>query len=175
MTGCSTPNLMDNTVMSPLHRLRNATPVMWAMLGIPLATILASAVTIFLAVDDAEPLLPPQYVSEGKALDADLALAEAAKRANVRVELAIESSGRIELRLDSNDPSPPESLRLRLTHATLPALDRDLILQAVSPGRYVARTTAVNLGTWLVQVDADSRWRVRGRIQAPTARVSIGN
>jgi len=166
---------MENAAMSSVSRWRNATPVMWAMIGIPLATIVASAVTIFLAVDGAEPKLPPQYVSEGKALEADLALGEAARVAGIRAELMIEDSGRIEVDLVSNTQALPKTLRLRMTHATLPALDRDLALRAVTPGRYSAQTAPVSTGTWLVQLDAESQWRLRARIRAPTAQAAIGD
>lgn len=171
---------MQDLALSRHSRWRNATPVMWAMIGIPLATILASAVTIFLAVDGAEPPLPPQYVSEGKALEADLALGEAARRAGIQADLTISADGRIEALLAQSKSPLPESLRLRLTHATLPALDRDVVLRSVAPGRYAAITAPVGVGSWLVQldahtaVDAQARWRLRGRILAPAERVAIG-
>jgi len=167
--------VMENTAMSSVSGWRNATPVMWAMIGIPLATIVASAVTIFLAVDGAEPKLPPQYVSEGKALEADLALGEAARLAGIRAALTIEPAGRIEVNLVSSKGDLPQSLRLRMTHATLPALDRDLVLRSETPGRYRAQTEPVSAGTWLLQLDADSQWRLRARIRAPAAQVAIGN
>ena len=168
---------LDRQHPAPLEKAHGRQPnlALWAMLGIPLATVLASALTIFLAVDGAEPPLPSQYVAEGEALAADLALDEAAQRAGIEAELTIAADGRIELRLAAATGSLPESLRLRLTHAALPALDRNLWLRAVSPGRYTARMAAPGNGAWLVQLDGDAQWRLRGRVLTPAARVSLGN
>ena len=168
--------------MSQAEMLNRTSPVMWAMIGIPLATVVASAVTLFLAIDGAEPELPAQYAWEGKALDADLALGEAAHRAGVSVELTLAKTGRIEARLDvaasapdSSNRSLPSTLRLRLTHATLPQLDRDLTLAATgSPGVFALDAAPIPAGHWLVQIDHADEWRIRGRIHAPAARVTLG-
>lgn len=164
---------MKTSNISASESLNRSSPVMWAMIGIPLATVIASIFTIFLAVDGAEPELPAQYAWEGKALQADLALAEAATRAGIRVDLSIASSGLIEARL--RGASPP-TLRLRLTHATLPTLDRDLVLQRVdSSGTYRTSSTPLADGHWLIQIDDGQAWRLRGRIRAPTSQVTIGS
>lgn len=174
MTLQAEPTHMDRKPMPVPTRLSHATPVMWAMIGIPLATIAASAVTIFLAVDGAEPPLPPQYVSEGKALDTDLALGKAAARAGVNITLTLEPEGRIEAQLRTQDGAVPPTLRLRLTHATLSKLDRDLRLREFAPGRYATDTAPINDGNWLVQIDAESQWRLRSRITTPATGVAIG-
>jgi hypothetical protein len=162
--------------MTSTAAARRPIPVLWVIVGVPLATILASVITVWLAVSGAEPELPAYYHSEGLALDADLARARRADDLGVRAELTVSTDGAAALALSFDDPQArePEALELRLTHATLAARDRSWLLQRSGDGLYRGRTTAPGAGPWLVQIDAAGDWRLRGRMSETGTRLRLG-
>jgi hypothetical protein len=151
--------------------------VLWVSIGVPLATIVASAITLYVSYSKAEPELPAQYSWEGSALDADLARAAEAQRLGAAVDLDFSADGLVQARLQfaNGAQDPPSTLELRLTHATLPALDRSVTLARDSAdGHYSAKLEALARGHWLVQLDAGKQWRLRKEFDAPTLAVRLG-
>ncbi len=153
-------------------------PIFWAMIGIPAAAVLASFYTLYLAMSGAEPELPPQYVSEGTALDADFARAQRAIDAGVTVNidwLRQRQPPVIEAIYTASSGLPaPTELKVRMTHATLPALDQSITLDRVEgTNRYRAQIDSLPEGNWLLEVSADD-WRLRGRIDSAIGSVALG-
>lgn len=154
-------------------------PIFWAMIGIPAAAVLASFYTLYLAMSGSEPELPPQYVSEGAALDADFARAQRAIDAGITVQLewlSQRKSAVVSAKYASTSGVPaPEVLRLRMTHATLPSLDQTLELMRVDGSdRYRADIDSLPSGAWLVEV-ATADWRLRGRLESAAGSVILGS
>jgi len=153
-------------------------PIFWAMIGIPVAAVLASFYTFYLAISDSEPELPSQYVSEGSALDADFARAQRAIDAGISLNLDFrqaEKAGIVEARYASTTGVPaPEILRLSLTHTTLSELDRQLTLTHIANSDlYRATGAPLPSGRWLVEVSVDD-WRLRGRLESASSVVELG-
>jgi hypothetical protein len=148
---------------------------LWLAIGIPVLTIIASVVTLYVAAIRAEPELPPNYHWEGSALDADIARSERAAALGVTVLLRLGDDGRIEADLRTHDPADqPAQLSLLLTHATLPAQDRRLTLQRDADGVYRARTAAIPRAHWLLELGVAGRWRVRGNLPATSRSTLLG-
>jgi len=152
-------------------------PIFWAMIGIPVAAVLASFYTFYLAVSGSEPELPPQYVSEGSALDADFARAQRAIDAGITLRItwlkrqppAVEAEY-----VSTSGVAAPVTLALRMTHSTLPALDQTLTLTRVAgTERYRANLDALPAGAWLIEVST-ADWRLRGRIKSTGGTVVLG-
>jgi hypothetical protein len=81
---------MDATAPAdPLHTRSRANPALWAMIGIPAATVVASAITLMMAYGGAEPELPARYAWEGAALDQDIARAARARELGLGAELGL--------------------------------------------------------------------------------------
>lgn len=191
--------------MPPDEPGSRANPVLWIMLGVPAAAVCASLLTLFLAVRGSEPPLPAQYAWEGMALEHDQARAMRAAALGAAATLDFESPGRLRVELAFAAPAavPPPVLAMRLTHATLPALDRSLRLvrNAVS-GAYVVDLPTLQRGHWLVELaaatpraagapgsgtvtgSASARhasiapgddWRLRGEFKAPASSVRLGH
>lgn len=153
-------------------------PIFWAMIGIPTAAVLASFYTLYLAMSGSEPELPPQYVSEGKALDADFARAQRAIEADISIRLDWVRDAQpphIEAQYRSGaGASAPATLTLHLTHATLPSLDQQLVLKRVGEtSAYRTEVGSLPKGHWLVEVSADD-WRLRGRLDSSIGNVLLG-
>jgi uncharacterized protein len=166
---------MDAEVMPPDDAPGRANPVVWIMIGVPLAAVCASMLTLFLAARGSEPPLPAQYSWEGKALEADFARADRAGTLGAAAELEFDT-GRVRVALDfsASNEALPAALELRLTHATLPALDRAITLvRDAGSGAYWADLPALQRGHWHIEVAADD-WRLRGRLEAPVSYVRLG-
>lgn len=158
-------------------RTDSLNPTLWAMLGIPAATVIASAFTLYLAIADADPELPSQFAVEGKQVDDGFARAEAARHAGVRVTLTLDDPGILRAQLASRSPIvPPETLTLRLTHATRVDVDRHLELRRHRPsGEYSARLDEpLPAGHWWIEIEQDHEWRLRGRLVTPSASFELG-
>lgn len=154
-------------------------PIFWTMIGIPVAAVLGSFYTLYLAISGSEPELPPQYVSEGSALDADFARAQRAIDAGITVRLR---------RLQQTTPAVMEAtyaaksgvpaplrLSVRLTHATLPSLDQTLVLKQIDgTDRYRAEIVSFPSGAWLIELSA-ADWRLRGRLESNRGSVVLGS
>ena len=163
--------------MPPEDSGPRANPVVWIMIGVPLAAVCASVLTLFLAARGAEPPLPAHYVWEGQALEQDLARAERAAALGAGAELQFERSGRLRATLSFAEAAatPPAVIELRLTHATLPALDRSVRLRRdAGSGTYAADLPVLPRGHWLVELAARD-WRLRGRLDAPVSYVRLGH
>ena len=144
-------------------------PTVWAMIGIPVAAVLASFLTLFLAIDGAEAELPASFATEGQRLDQDFMLREAARRAGVAVALDATSNGRIDLRLQlARGESLPASLRLELTHVTDARRDLQLeLLPEPASGSYAATVDSPLAGRWIARISEPGRWHVIERLELP--------
>jgi len=166
---------MDAEVMPPDDSAGRANPVVWIMIGVPLAAVCASVLTLFLAARGSEPTLPAQYSWEGEALEQDFARAERAGALGAAAEVGFDA-GRVRIALDygaSTEALPP-ALELRLTHSTLPALDRTIrVVRDAGSGAYSADLPALQRGHWHVEL-AGTDWRLRGRFEAPVSYVRLG-
>jgi hypothetical protein len=170
------PDLPDS---APRDRAARPNIALWAMIGIPAATVVASAITLALAYGGAEPQLPERYAWEGAALDRDVARASRARALGLGAELAIAADGRVTVRLTragSAAPMPARSPTLHLTHATRPALDRSVALAAgAAPGLYEGRLDDLPPARWLVQLDdGGGEWQLRSRLETPGGAVRLG-
>ena len=167
-------NQQTNTAQSPGNDMN---PALWAMIGIPVAAVLASFMTLVLAIDGAEAELPAAFATEGHLLDEDFRLRAAARHAGVAVQLAVTVSGRIEARLQlAGSELLPGQLRLELTHATDATRDLQVELKRVGASDlFVAEIASVPQGRWIVRVGEPGRWHVLDRVNLPASRVVLGD
>lgn len=151
-------------------------PALWIVIGVPLATVLASILTVTLAFRGAEPELPSQYSWEGAALDQDLAQAQRARELGAGLDLRFGSAGQVvaDLRLGAAQERRPAQLRLQATHATRPELDRAWTLSRGPDGLYRGAGAALGTGPWLLQLSADD-WRLRGRLELRDRGTHLGS
>lgn len=169
---------MQHETMKEQNRFN---PALYAMIGIPVAAVLASFFTFYLALREAEPELPAQYVSEGEAVEADFARVAIAREAGLGVQLQLESAqtnqaivARLAMREPTAELSSAERLLLRLTHATQPKLDRELVLERIESGVYRSSVTELAEGPWLVQIEDPNAWRLRSRWSTTAFDLKLG-
>jgi uncharacterized protein len=152
-------------------------PALWPIIGLPALAVVASILLLWQAFGSTDSELPAHYYTEGRDLEADLTRAQRALQLGVQLELVFERTGDVVADLGVAAASgyrTPASLELRVTHATLAARDRMLILQRGTDGRYRGRAAALDGGPWLVQVADSDVWRLRGRLEADTGALRMG-
>lgn len=151
-------------------------PALWAMIVIPTAAVIASFVTLGLAMKGSDAELPKSYATEGQALDADLALGKTARQLGIQAALDLDTTGTIVARVRSASSEPlPARLSLTMTHVIDPDRDRKIDLIATDEaGTYTGRIDADLSGRWLLQLDQKAVWRLRGRASAPANGLRLG-
>jgi len=152
-------------------------PAFWAMIVIPTAAVIASFVTLGLAMRGADAELPKVYATEGSALDADFALLGAAKRLGIGASFDIDESGAIRVQLEAPTmPKRPDRLSLTLTHVIDARRDQKItLLESDKSGLYTGRINTDLTGRWLIQLDHEAAWRLRGRIEVPVRSLRLGD
>jgi hypothetical protein len=154
-------------------------PWPWLLMIAPAAAVVAGIFTWWLAAHTNNSLVIDDYYREGRAINQQLARDGEASRLGLSATLANEpasrpasssvpggASGGIVLELASQAALPdwPESLTLKLVHATESALDAELRLAHQGNGRYRGAGILPANGHWIVQLeDPDRRWRLIGR------------
>ncbi len=139
-------------------------PVVWIVIGLPLATLIAGAVTIGIALKqpadsrsaDVSRIAQIQFEDQA----ADHLAAEHGLRATLNFNAA---SGTIELFVEPEEFAD-DALMLQLEHPVQAAKDRELPLRR--EGRHwVASTAPWGAQAWRVHLTGDAgRWRLSGRL-----------
>ncbi|MGA1694350.1 MAG: FixH family protein [Burkholderiaceae bacterium] len=155
---------------SPRHWTREPWP--WIILGMLGTVVVASLVTLFIAMSTTDSLVADDYTKHGKAINQRLEKDNAAHRLGVVIKPAVTSQGdglvRIEAALSIADPAAtrPESLKLSLSHPTINKLDTQLTLARLPSGLYFVVVSPPKAGFWHAAFESpDGRWRVRTRLE----------
>jgi len=142
-------------------------PIAWLVLGLPLATVVASVVMIRLALRDPADASGATTRRIAQMQIEDLSWDREAARRVVRAQLEADAvRGEIRVRL-APDSLQPTSLDLVMRHPTRAARDRTLSL-ARDGAQWRGHTTSwASTHAWELQLAAPSqRWRVAGRLAA---------
>jgi hypothetical protein len=159
--------------MSRFHRHALREPMVWLMLGLPLAAVLAGVATLLIALGG---VADPVYgsVSRSGPVPADeLRQQRAAARLGLAATLEIDASGEIALRLTPVDMPLPE-LRLTLVHPTDQRKDRSVQLVRDSGGFYRGHIADARQTRAVVIEPQDRSWRLSGRIGPGAASLVLG-
>lgn len=149
-------------------------PMMWLVMMIPASSVVMGAVMLGLAVSSYDGLVADDYYKQGLEINRSLARDEMAARHGLAAELAPADAGE-ELRalLQSDEGFEyPETLHLRLFHATRSGLDRHILLRRTGLRTYAGRRPELEPGHWYVQLDSGG-WRLKGELHAPAAGLAM--
>ncbi len=147
----------------------------WVLIGLPLAAVLAGITTLFLAMDEPDPLVVGDYYKQGLAINRILAREDAARslglKGSVRFEVA---TGDVLVILEGHGGGDLDTLRLKLIHATRDKYDLQVTLHPLGEGRYGGTLQApLNPGGWIAHLEpADEAWRISGRAHVTTDTVA---
>lgn len=152
-----------------MFAIRN--PVLVLAWGLPAVAVVASVLSLVLAIRSPESELPEQYHWEGFQLDRDFSQAARATELKVHATLAgFDDSGQCELTLRIAGTAP-DGIELLIAHATQPALDQRVTFARDASGEGFAHASGArerdaNVSGGLTHYSGscrpatDSHWRV---------------
>lgn len=143
-------------------------PWPWLLMAGPALVVVASMITLWLAIRSDDGLVVDDYYKQGLAVNQTLTRDRVALAHGYKADLAWDvASGRVRVTLSG--PSPlPSMLQLRIVHPTHAGLDQRVRLAAVGAGTYEAAIAAPRAGRWLVLLEDEGRsWRLTGEWRVP--------
>jgi hypothetical protein len=147
-------------------------PWPWIILGMLGSVVVASMVTIYIAVSTQDSLVDSDYTKAGKTINLRLEKDHQAERLGINIQLSAQASpdgySLITARYKAADSAAgqPKFLRLNLSHPTLANQDVSVALILREPGGYRAQVSALMSAHWHYTVeDPDAQWRVKGRLE----------
>ncbi|HSQ05122.1 MAG TPA: FixH family protein, partial [Burkholderiales bacterium] len=140
----------------------------WFLMTGPVAVVIASAATLWLAVASNDGLVADDYYKRGLAINQTLSRERRAAAAGYRAQVAF--SPRFDrMRVVLSGSAMPVALTVRFAHPTRAGLDQLVRLPAMAPGIYEGSLAVPQPGSWrlIVQDDAGT-WRLHGECIVPT-------
>jgi hypothetical protein len=141
----------------------------WFLISLPLSAVIASLVTINIAIESDDGLVSDDYYKEGLAIHKDADSAARAKALGVAGALTYDAdTGAVTLALEKPLPGDKSALSLQVTHPTLPDQDQSIQLSRLNEARFAGRLEPLGPGKWKLALrPADRSWRVEGRLTQP--------
>lgn len=144
----------------------------WILMAGPFLVVVASFVTIWLAVSTDDGLVTDDYYRKGLAINQTLKMSERAQALGLQagVTIALDS---ISLRLSASAPAPefvaPSRVRLTVSHPTRAGLDQTQLLQ-LQNGRYAGKFKLPPDGHWVILLEDEAKsWRIMGNMILPAS------
>ncbi|MBI3525633.1 MAG: FixH family protein [Betaproteobacteria bacterium] len=159
-----------SAVASPWYRHRWP----WLLMAGPGLVVVASFITLWLAIVSDDGLVTEDYYKKGLAINQTLTRNDRAKALGLEAGLRLNLDS-ISLRISSKVASfsPPNQIRVTITHPTRAGLDQSQLL-SLQDGRYQGKFKLPAAGHWLVQVeDAARTWRMLGNLVLPAAGETV--
>ena len=139
-------------------------PLTWLVFGLPAAAVVASFVTLAIAINHADSLVADDYYMEGLQINQALARERQADAEHLDFVATVTPAGDVSLNVSAKPGFDfPATLTMRLTHATLSGLDQAIGLRRADGGNYRGIVATLVPGRWYVEV-ATAQWRVLRRL-----------
>lgn len=146
-------------------------PFMWMVVLVPLSSVLAGILMIYLAISSFDGMVVDDYYKYGKEINRNLARDQTAARFGLSAELEYKAD-KVHVRLSTKTNLPlPDSLRLGFYHATRAGQDQVINLVRTPEGVYFGLARPFAPGRWNVQLETES-WRLMGSMTTPAEQAS---
>lgn len=146
----------------------------WFLMAGPGLVVVASFITLWLAIVSSDGLVTEEYYKKGLAINQTLALSERAKLLGLEAGLRLTLSS-VSVRLSAQEPgfNPPARVRVTISHPTRAGLDQSQLL-TLQDGHYSGPFRLPAAGHWLVLVEDETKtWRVLGNVVLPSAGETV--
>jgi hypothetical protein len=146
-----------------------AEPWPWLLMAGPAVVIVASAITLWLALVSNDGLVSDDYYKQGLAVNQVLSRDAAARALAYRARVMV-SAGVNRATVSMNSEPASAHLVLRAVHPTRPGLDLALPLSARGGGEFETAFPPLAAGRWrIVLEDRERTWRLTGELRLPGA------
>jgi hypothetical protein len=142
----------------------------WLLIALPGSVVVASIITLFIAIDSADDIVADDYYKQGLAINRTLAADERAQTLQLRAELGIDAKTQaLSLTLQGQLHPTPQQLRAVFAHPVNADEDFTVFLDTIAPQHYRAALTRALRGRWTVEITdpATPGWRLRREIALP--------
>ncbi|MCX7174346.1 MAG: FixH family protein [Proteobacteria bacterium] len=146
----------------------------WFLMAGPGLVVVASFITLWLAIVSSDGLVTEEYYKKGLAINQTLALSDRAKLLRLEAGLRLTLSS-VSVRLGAKEPGfvPPAKVRVTISHPTRAGLDQSQVL-TLQNGLYNGPFRLPAAGHWLVLVEDEAKtWRVLGNVVLPAAGETV--
>jgi hypothetical protein len=134
-------------------------PLVWMIVGIPAATVVAGLTTWWIAAQRADSNVAEDYYKRGLAINRSLEREARAEALGLQTQIDLRDGNDLTVRLTGGTGPLPESITVVLTHPVRAEQDRRLGMDRQADGSYRLRSPLVVAGTWGVAIEAQD-WRV---------------
>lgn len=162
------------TTMTETNKPWYREPWPWILMAGPTAVVLAGIVTAWIAVATDDGLVEDDYYKKGLTINQTIERDQMAQSLHLKAQLMVGGdASRLRVMLQAGDSvTLPSTLRLKILHPTRSDLDRSVTLEQGALGYYEGQLNALEPTRWrLVLEDADSRWRLTGKMHLPKDNV----
>lgn len=139
-------------------------PIAWLVFGLPAVVVVASFVTLVIAMKGSDTLVVDDYYKQGLEINKVLVREDHAKAAGLALVPELSGDGALTLRFSANPGFAfPDLIDLTLNHATRDDVDRKLPMTHGGNGVYVGKVGKLEAGPWYVDAST-ATWRVVKRV-----------
>jgi len=151
-------------------------PWPWLLMAGPAVVIVAAIATLYLAWSSDDGVVADDYYKRGLVINRVLEREHRGAALGLGADVAIAVDGAVRVELTGTPAAPaPETLLLKLTHATRAGLDRSATLVRGADGAYRSRIAPPPAGRWLVVLEGDT-WRLpAAEVAGRPERVRLGS
>lgn len=144
----------------------------WFLISLPATAVIASMITIKMAVDTADPLVKDDYYKEGMAINQDISRERLARTLGLHASFRLDpDTNELRVQLGSSLSQPPPLLMLTLTHPTLGNQDQHLRLLGIGNQEYTTRLPEIVQSNWHLRLEPENReWTLAGRMELPETK-----
>ena len=141
----------------------------WFLISLPATAVIASVVTITLAVTTRDGLVQDDYYKKGLAIHKDAAQVQAARQLGLKASLRYSvANSAVEVYLNDAPVGDLASLNFVAFHPTRSHQDRRLVMRRAERGRYIGKLQALTPANWRISIEPPGgTWRITGRIAIP--------
>ena len=137
-------------------------PWPWILMAGPAIVVVASFVTLYLAVKHADALVVDNYYQEGLAINRVLAHDHLALQRGYRADVML-NHDRTMLRVRLTGAELPPALRVHFIHPTKGGLDEVVVAREIQPGLYEGKMQLAATRRWDIDLeDSAQTWRLTG-------------
>lgn len=148
-------------------------PWPWVLIGLPGAAVIASIVSLFIAINGADDRVADNYYKQGLAINRELRADDNAQRRQLHAQLDF-AAGTVAVSLHGDTADISDQLTMRVMHPVSAARDFALPLLRDHNGIYRARLMHSPTGRWTVEIDdARAHWRLRREIRLASDRQQV--
>ena len=149
-------------------------PGPWLLMAGPAVVVVASMVTLWLALRSSDGLVAEDYYRRGLAINRTLAQSERASELGLGARIGL-SGEQLSVRLQARSAAfaAPARLLVQVSHPTRAGVDQRLLLP-LQDGAYRGPLHLPAEGHWLLQLeDEEGSWRLAGNLILPASGETV--